>query len=88
MADLYTLTPSQIVVYSTEYCPDCWRVKKYLDTNKIPYLQVGLEGNQEATEFVMQVNHGNRSVPTIIFPDSSILVEPGWAELNAKFSSS
>jgi mycoredoxin len=44
-----------------------------------------LEGNQEATEFVVKVNHGNRSVPTIIFPDGSILVEPNWEELKTKF---
>jgi mycoredoxin len=45
-----------------------------------------LEGNEEATEFVLNVNHGNRSVPTIIFPDGSVLVEPGFAELNKKFA--
>jgi mycoredoxin len=49
---------------------------------------VGLEGNAEATEFVVKVNNGNRSVPTIVFPDGSILVEPDWEELKAKFSSS
>jgi mycoredoxin len=88
MTDLYTLFPSQIVMYSTEHCPDCWRVKKYFDANHITYLQVGLEGNQEATEFVMQINKGFRSVPTVIFPDGSVLVEPNWDELNAKFSKS
>jgi mycoredoxin len=88
MKDLYTLSPTQIVVYSTEYCSDCWRVKKYFEANHISYLQVGLEGNQDATEFVMQVNKGFRSVPTIVFPDGTILVEPGWDELNAKFSKS
>jgi len=88
MTDLYTLSPTQIVVYSTEYCSDCWRVKKFLEANNISYLPVGLEGNEEATEFVMRVNKGYRSVPTIVFPDGTILVEPAWAELNAKFSKS
>jgi len=49
---------------------------------------VGLEGNSEATEFVLEVNNGYRSVPTIVFPDGSILVEPNWEELKAKFSNS
>lgn len=88
MADLYTLTPTQIVMYSTEYCPDCWRARKFFETNRIPHLRVGLEGNADAIEFVMQVNNGNRSVPTIIFPDGSILVEPSTEELKAKFSNS
>ena len=88
MTELYTLSPSQIVMYSTEYCPDCHRAKKFFETNNIPYIRVGLEGNAEATEFVMQVNNGYRSVPTIVFPDGSVLVEPGWDELKAMFSDS
>lgn len=88
MTELYTLSPSQIVMYSTEYCPDCHRAKKFFETNNIPYIRVGLEGNAEATEFVMHVNNGYRSVPTIVFPDGSVLVEPGWDELKAMFSDS
>jgi mycoredoxin len=88
MNDLYTSTPTQIVMYATEYCSDCVRVKKFFETNKIPHLRVGLEGNSEATEFVLKINKGYRSVPTIVFPDGSILVEPDWEELKAKFSNS
>jgi len=88
MNDLYTSTPSQIVMYATEYCSDCVRAKKFFETNNIPHLRVGLEGNVEATEFVLKVNKGYRSVPTIVFPDGSILVEPNWEELKAKFSNS
>ncbi len=88
MNDLYTTAPTQIVIYATEYCSDCVRAKKFFEVNHIPYLRVGLEGNSAATEFVMKVNHGCRSVPTIVFPDGSILVEPNWEELQAKFSDS
>jgi len=85
MSDLYTTAPTQIVMYATEYCPDCTRAKKFLEANHIPYLRVGLEGNTEATEFVIKVNRGYKSVPTIFFPDGSILVEPNLEELKAKF---
>ena len=88
MTDLYTTAPTQIVMYTTEYCSDCLRAKKFFEVNNIPHLRVGLEGNMEATEFVMKVNHGYRSVPTIVFPDGSILVEPDWEELRTKFSHS
>ena len=84
MTDLYTLTPSRIVMYVTEYCADCMRVKQFFEVNSIPYIQVGLEGDEEAIEFVMQVNNGYRSVPTIIFPDGTILVEPNREELKSK----
>lgn len=84
MDDLYTLHPTQIVVYATDYCPDCIRAKKFFEAHQIPHLRVRLEGNQEATEFVMQINNGYRSVPTIVFPDGSVLVEPTWDELSKK----
>lgn len=80
------MNPSQIVMYTTEYCSDCHRAKAYFAAKKISYLKVGLEGNEEATEFVINVNKGARSVPTIIFPDGSVMVEPSLAELNKKFA--
>ena len=86
MTDLYTKKPSQIVMYVTEYCSDCHRARAFFEANKIEYLRVGLESNEEAIEFVMDINSGYRSVPTIIFPDGSILVEPSREELQKKIS--
>jgi len=86
MSDHYNLTTTQIVMYATKYCPDCLRAKKFFEANNIPYLHIVLEGNLEATEFVMKINNGYRSVPTIIFPDGTVLVEPSWDELKQKFS--
>ena len=88
MNDLYTTAPTQIVMYTTESCSDCIRAKKFFEVNDIPHLRVGLEDNREATDFFMRVNRGCRSVPTIVFPDGSILVEPNWEELKAKISAS
>ncbi len=88
MSDLYITNPSQIVMYATEYCPDCHRAKAFFEANQVEYLRVGLEGNEEATEFVMNINKGNRSVPTIIFPNGTILVEPGWEELREVIANS
>lgn len=86
MSDLFNKNPSQIVMYATEYCPDCHRAKAFFEANKIEYVRVGLEGNEEATNFVTKINNGNQSVPTIIFPDGTILVEPGWGELKEAMS--
>ena len=88
ITDFQTRTPTQIVIYTTQYCSDCLRAKKFFETNNIPHVLVGLEGNEQATEFVIQVNKGHRSVPTIVFPDGSVLVEPSWEELKAKFANS
>jgi mycoredoxin len=82
MDDKYSLYPSQIVMYTTRSCPDCRRARSYFEENQIPYLQVGLEGDEKADEFVRWINQGNQSVPTIIFPDGTILVEPATEELD------
>jgi mycoredoxin len=86
MSDLCTAHPTQIVMYKTENCSDCRRAKAIFEANGIAYLPVKLEGNSVATDFVMQLNSGYQSVPTIVFPDGSILVEPHWEELKAKIS--
>jgi len=86
MDDLYSLTPSQIVMYTTAMCSDCRRAKAFFEANDIPFVQVMIEGDEQATRFVAGINHGYHSVPTIIFPDGSILVEPSWEELRAKFN--
>jgi mycoredoxin len=74
-------------MYTTQYCSDCYRAKAFFEANKVDYLQVNLEGDEEATQFVININNGSRSVPTIIFPDGSILVEPSWEELRQKITS-
>jgi mycoredoxin len=84
MDNLYSYKPVQIVMYSTQYCSDCLRAKAFFEANNIPYVPVMLEGNREATEFVMKMNNGYRSVPTIVFPDGSVLVEPSWQQLKEK----
>jgi mycoredoxin len=86
MDNLYSLNPTRIIMYSTQYCPDCTRAKAFFESNNIEYERVLIEGNQEATDFVIRMNNGFRSVPTIIFPDGSVLVEPSWQELQAKIS--
>jgi mycoredoxin len=84
MDNLYSRNPAQIVMYSTQYCPDCLRAKAFFEANKISYIPVSLEGNPAATQFVMEMNHGFKSVPTIVFPDGTVLVEPSWKELKEK----
>ncbi len=84
MSDLYSETPSTIVMYSTTWCPDCRRAKKFLDKEKISYIDVDIEDDEKGREFVMTVNNGARVVPTIIFPDGDKLIEPSTQELRAK----
>ena len=75
-----------IKMYATAWCGDCRLARRWLDTHGIPYDYINSEEDEEAAVTVMRLNHGMRSVPTIIFPDGSVLVEPGIRQLAAKFS--
>lgn len=73
-----------IIVYGTRWCPDCHRARRLLGKQDIPYKYIDINQDFQACAYVEQVNNGNRSVPTIKFPDGDILVEPSNWALNAK----
>lgn len=75
---------NQIKVYSTVWCPDCKRAKKFLAEHRIPYENIDIEQDSEAMAFVEKINKGMHVIPTIVFPDGSILVEPSNAQLAEK----
>lgn len=76
-----------ITIFGTWWCGDCHRVRKYFDKNGIPYKWVDIDCDESAKEFVISTNNGMRSVPTIVFDDGSILVEPTTVELETKIRS-
>src|ERR1043165_1193268 len=73
-----------IVLYGTTWCPDCKRAKQFFGDQRIPYENVDIEQNPEAMAYVEQVNHGLRSIPTIVFPEGTVLVKPSNAQLAAQ----
>lgn len=73
-------------MYVTTWCGDCRMAKRWFDSHDVPYEYINIEEDPRAAEYVMKVNGGMRSVPTIVFPDGSVLVEPGPRELAAKFA--
>ncbi len=77
----------QIKVYGTRWCGDTIRALKILDERKIDYQWINVDKDKEAAQFVKDTNNGYRSVPTIIFPDESILVEPSNQTLIEKLES-
>jgi mycoredoxin len=76
-----------IKVYGTNWCPDCMRAKQVLKQHKADYQWIDIEQDAAAAEQVVKINGGNRSVPTILFPDGSVLVEPSNTELGQKLTS-
>ncbi len=76
----------EIVVYSTSWCADCRRARRVLDRLGARYRWIDVDEDETAAETVMRINRGRRTVPTILFPDGSILTEPSDAELTAKLA--
>ena len=76
--------PDTIIMYGTPWCRDCKRAKQFLGEQRIQYTFVNIEQDPEAMAYVERVNNGLHSVPTIVFPDGGVLVEPSNAELAAK----
>ena len=73
-----------IRMYSTTWCGDCRRSKRFLQEHQIDFEEIDIEKNPEAANTVITLNHGRRSVPTIVFPDGSVLVEPSNTALAHK----
>lgn len=84
--NLYTLQPTDIVFYGTSWCGDCRRARVFFEKNNIKYIDVDLDHDPQAETFVKKLNRGFQSVPTIVFPDGTILVEPTTHELETKIS--
>ena len=70
-----------LTMYSTSWCGFCHRLKSQLDREGIAYDVVDIEQDQAAAEFVMSVNGGNQTVPTLKFSDGSALTNPSIVQV-------
>ena len=73
-----------ITMYSTTWCGYCRRLKSAMDREGIAYTEVNIELDPKAADFVMSVNGGNQTVPTVLFPDGSALTNPSLAQVKNK----
>lgn len=54
----------KIRMYTTRWCPDCWRAKQFLRRHGLKFEEVNIEEVPKAAEFIMSANGGKRRVPT------------------------
>ena len=76
----------QIIIYGADWCGDCIRAERFLDRFGISYEKINVEQDQNAKDFVIKTNNGKQIIPTIIFPDNSMLVEPSNKQLADKLN--
>ncbi len=73
-----------VLMFTTTWCGYCRRLKSQLAAAGVPLTEIDIEDNPEYIGFVEQVNEGNRTVPTLVFPDSSAATNPSLAEVKTR----
>jgi len=75
---------AQITMYGAAWCGDCRRSKAYLDSHQVEYNYIDVEADETASDKVIEINGGLRSIPVILFPDGTHMTEPSDKDLEAK----
>ncbi|GAA3129933.1 mycoredoxin [Planomonospora alba] len=73
-----------LTVYTTSWCGPCKRLKSQLTREGITYREIDIERDPAAAEFVMSVNNGNQTVPTVVVESPAgqvALTNPSVAEV-------
>ena len=70
-----------LTVYTTTWCGDCRRLKAQLDRDGIAYAAVDIEQDPAAERFVLTATGGVQTIPTVVFEDGSVLIEPTIVEV-------
>lgn len=78
------MAETTIKLYGTNWCSDCKRSKKFLGEQRVAYEYINIEEDLEGQEYVRNVQNGGMTIPTILFEDGSLLIEPTNAELARK----
>ncbi|MGI8718480.1 MAG: mycoredoxin [Lapillicoccus sp.] len=73
-----------VTMFTTTWCGYCQRLKSQLKREQIPFTEVNIEDDEASAAFVMQVNRGNQTVPTLLFPDGSSATNPSLIEVQKR----
>ena len=80
--------PGTITMFSTTWCGYCKRLKSQLQREGIGFTEVNIEEVPDAADYVMSVNNGNQTVPTVVFPDGTAATNPSLAEVKSRLGAS
>lgn len=76
-----------VVMFSTVWCGYCQRLKAQMMRGDIAFVEVDIEADPSAANFVETHNGGNQTVPTVVFPDGTTMTNPPYKEVVAKLES-
>lgn len=75
-----------LTMYTTQWCGFCKRLKAQLGRAGVQVHEIDIERDEAAAEFVMSVNGGNQTVPTLLFPDGATMVNPSATQVQQKLA--
>jgi len=75
-----------LTMYTTTWCGHCDRLKRGLNAAGVEFDEVNIEEDAAGAKLVMNVNGGNMTVPTIVFPDGTALTNPPLDQVEARLA--
>ena len=63
--------PAEVVVYSTDYCPYCFRAKALLSKKKMVFTEVNVERRPDLRSWLIAAS-GQRTVPQVFINGRSV----------------
>jgi mycoredoxin len=75
-----------VTMYTTPWCGYCHRLKGQMDREGISYEVVDIEQHPEAADVVEKINHGNQTVPTLVYSDGSAHTNPSVIQVKEKLA--
>ncbi|GAB3736021.1 mycoredoxin [Nocardiopsis nanhaiensis] len=86
VSEMTSTDTEKFTMYSTPWCGYCRRLKSQLSREGITVHEVNIEDDPGAAEYVMKVNGGNQTVPTVVFSDDSAMTNPSLAQVKKKLA--
>jgi glutaredoxin-like protein len=77
------MSDTAITMYGAEWCGDCRRSKRLLDSLGVPYEYVDVANDDAGKDTAIAIS-GKQSIPVITFNDGTFVVEPSDIDLRAK----
>ncbi|MCV2488662.1 mycoredoxin [Geodermatophilus sp. YIM 151500] len=81
-----TAVAASVTMYTTTWCGYCVRLKRLMQREGIGFTEVDIEFDANAADLVMRANGGNRTVPTLLFPDGSALTNPSIDQIKSQLA--
>jgi mycoredoxin len=75
--------PDRLTMYTTTWCSYCVRLKRGLEAAGVEFDEVNIENDPAAADFVLSVNGGNATVPTLLLANGEVMTNPPLADLLA-----